>query len=275
MAFNIDQFRSNISNNNEFALTDKFEVLIKPPSKLADYDMKPLRFQCEVSELPGKTINMVEFRHYGFIKRIPHHITYPEVTLTFLCNGKMSEKRLFDDWHNLMIPNESGLVEYFNSNDYAADITIIQYSHISNHDRNDELTENTVKPNQNVYDRMRSDRAAEAAMANYKPNKIYECTLIEALPVSMSSLPLNWADSSIHKLNVTFAYKKWIPGNAPELPMVTQSVGNYNKTLEAVSAADGRVKLPTQQQKIGTPARTDNFSGNGGGFGGGGATGKW
>ena len=30
-----------------------------------------------------------------------------------------------------------------------------------------------------------------------------------AIPISIGSLPLNWSDDSIHRLMVTFAYKKW------------------------------------------------------------------
>ena len=249
MPFNIDDFRSHVSNNSEFAYTDKFEVMFSPPAGITK-DVKPLTFQCEIAELPGKNINMVEYRHYGFTKRIPHHISFSEINVTFFCNGDMTEKKLFDAWQDSMISTKTGLVEYYSGN-YWSNITISQYSHIGSPNgpitvpgyqqnltnRNLIQEGSEVNSGENVHSRMQSDRPTNAELPLYNPRKIYECTLIEAVPVAVSSLPLNWADNSIHKLNVTFAYKKWISGAFQDAanPDITPIAANYD--------AEGRIDI--------------------------------
>jgi hypothetical protein len=73
-----------------------------------------------------------------------------------------------------MIPTNTGIVQYYRVNNesaYAVDIKIRQYDQMG--------------------------------------NRIYNCTLIEAIPTAISPLSLNWGDDGIHRLQVNFAFKKW------------------------------------------------------------------
>jgi hypothetical protein len=214
MAFNVNQFRTHFTGQGEFAKTDKFEVWISTPNSLTGDPFfgsnmtKELAFQCEAAELPGKNISMVEYRHYAFTNRVPHHLQFPEVTLTFYCNGTMKEKKFFDAWIESMIPTQSGLINYYSSEEgipnYATDVTIKQYSHIG------------------------TDAPPESVDQDAIPQLIYDCKLIEAIPIAVSSLPLNWSDDSVHRLQVTFAYKKWISKSAGITDDYTDdAVSNY------------------------------------------------
>ncbi len=176
--FDIDSFRNNFSKNNEISKTDKFDVLIPIPPQVAagtSYGMKELSLQCEVSELPSRDINMIEYRQYAFTKRIPHINQYGPVTFTFYCNGNLLEKKLFDRWLDFMIPADTGLVNYPEDStgfpQYESDVII------------------------NQYDQSR--------------NLIYSVTLVSAIPISIANMGQNWADDSVHRVSVTFAFVKW------------------------------------------------------------------
>ena len=210
MAFKINDFRTHFSKNNEFARADKFEAWITVPTKLGTrFTMQEIALQCEISELPGRAIAMIEQRHYAFINRIPHHNIFPDVNMTFYCNGNMIEKKFFDAWMELMIPVQSGLINYIDDG-YTSDITIKQYS-------------NTVGK-------------------DGKPEVIYQCTLVNALPTSIAPLQVSWQDDSIHRLPISFAYKKWYNAEmnpeAPALPPTPSS-----------NVANMQPSYPTQEKK--------------------------
>jgi hypothetical protein len=133
MAFNVEKFRNHISKYNEFSKSDKFEVEIPLPSVLAQNyatlgqfgDI--VKYQCEVAELPGRTINTVDFVHHGFTERRPHFTSYDPITLTFYCNGELAEKKFFDAWLDSIISYKTGMVQY--SSEYMVPkIKVKQYS---------------------------------------------------------------------------------------------------------------------------------------------------
>lgn len=278
MAFNVTEFRNHFSKYNEFAQSDKFEVWITVPSGLSDstFKTKELAFQCEAAELPGKDINMVEYRHYGFIQRIPHHISYPQVTLTFYCNGALEERKFFDKWFNAMLPTSTGLVNYYaeenGTPNYATSIAIRQYSTIGVDDPND-IPEVKVEDGKTLDRRIFDavvNKVVNTAVDKYlgpigqfaqygdqlkkmnqqdvtksQPNMIYECVLEDAMPISMSSLPLNWSDDSIHRLQVTFAYKKWKSNSEDQF--VPNPPNNNYANGDDEKKKDGRVKDVIEQ----------------------------
>ncbi len=175
--FNINNFLSNLKKHNEFARTDKFDVtFVVPPAVTGSNSAYDLTLQCESSELPSRDLNVIEYRYYGFIKRVPHTNQYGVAAFTFFVTGDMWEKRLFDRWFDIMVPTQTGLVKYpLDSN-------------------NQSLYETNIIVNQ--YD--------TAGIP------IYNATLFEAIPISMSNLNQNWSDDSPHRLTVTFGFTKWI-----------------------------------------------------------------
>lgn len=177
MPFNIKEFISHSSKYGDYAKTDKFDVRISIPKSLltSNFGIRELAFQCEAAELPGRNINMIEYRHHGFAERVAHFNTFSDLNLTFYCNNQFREKKFFDSWIDSMIPTYSGLIKYYHNdsyeNQYSTEITIIQYDHTG--------------------------------------NPIYRCKVIEAIPILISPMALSWQDDSVHRLQVTFQYKFW------------------------------------------------------------------
>ena len=178
MAFDIDIFRTHFSNNNEVSKADKFDVFISLPpivARTSGYSTRELALQCDIAELPGRDIQMIEYRHYGFTRRVPHINQYGHITFNFICTGQFTEKQLFDTWLDTMIPQQTGLVKYAEQDDgtsvYESQIEINQY--------------------------------------DQQGNLVYTAKLLDAIPTSVSPLSLDWSNDSIHKLSVTFAYRKW------------------------------------------------------------------
>jgi hypothetical protein len=183
MSFKINDFITHFSEEKEFAKTDKFEVRISIPpglfsggvSRIVDsyfLDTQFLTLSCEAAEFPGMDVTPIEFRHYGFIQRIPHHLNFPPVNLTFYATGNMKEKKFFDYWVNSMIPLQTGLIYYQDEKQYTSKVDIYQYDSAS-----------TV---------------------------VYAISLQDAFPISVGNLSLNWGEDNAHRFQVTFAYKRWI-----------------------------------------------------------------
>jgi hypothetical protein len=234
MSFSIQEFQSNLSTYSERASADKFDVLISLPKQLispspivkalsavpvlqqplqlfsktlgtliggplGSYGPRELALQCEAGELPGIEITPVEYRHYGFTRRIPHHLNFTPLTLTFFCTGQMMEKKLFDNWMNLCIAidgNSAGLISYREDTDghlqYEATIQIRQYNQVGY------IT--------------------------------YVAKATECMPIAVSPLTTNWSDNNTHRVTVTFLYTKWVSQSVP-VPILSTAVNNFTNEL--------------------------------------------
>ena len=234
--FSITGFLGHLNNQKEFSYASKFNAIISVPPflKFLDYG-RELILSCENAELPGVEINQIELRHYSFIQRVPARLSYTPVTLLFYCTGNMKEKRFFDVWADNIVPFHTGLVEY------PIDHGI--YS--------------TVKINQ----------------FDLQGNVTYSVNLIDAYPISVSPVMLNWADDSVNKLQVVFAFKKWISSDTNRIEI---SDGNNSQPVDQtlVNNINNTSKKSTVAPDTPSQKRT-TFTGGGGGFGGGGSSGFW
>jgi hypothetical protein len=220
MSFDVEKFRNNFGGHNEVSKSDKFDVYINIPPSVAvgsGYGMEQLALQCEVSELPGKDITMIEYRHYGFTKRIPHNNQYGHISFTFICAGDLIEKQIFDRWMDLLVPSDTGLVNY------PLDVN------------NNPLYESQIMINQ--YDQL--------------GNLVYVVNLIDAIPTSISSMSLDWNNDMVHRLTVTFAYFKWTTSQTTYGQAQSSSINdvqtNYSNQSPLTSTAGPSV------QPIATP----------------------
>lgn len=179
MAFSVNQFRDHFAKHNDFAKTSKFDVRITAPPGLG-LDATDLRFQCEATELPGYTVNTVDGRYYGVANPVASFPTFADLTLTFVCSGDFWEKKLFDQWMNLVIP-----INNYNPNYKeiytAPKIVINQFSEVA-------------------------DQSNSAPV-------IYSVSFFGAFPTSIAPMSVNWADDAIHRLPVTFRYEYWTTGD--------------------------------------------------------------
>jgi hypothetical protein len=124
---------------------------------------------CHVTQLPGKTLATAEQRTYGPIEKHPYLSTYNDIDLTFYMDGDLEIKNYFDSWFNYINNTKFNDFEY--KKNYCSNITIIQY--------------------------------------DLQDRPVYTVTCIDAYPVSMNQMDLDWNSDSLHSLTVTFAYTYW------------------------------------------------------------------
>jgi hypothetical protein len=106
---------------------------------------------------------------YGVEEKFPYMTSYGDLSLTFIVSDNMSEKKFFDAWLNWISPTINYNLKY--KGDYAVALRINQY------DIRNEVS--------------------------------YSVDLIDAYPIAINQMELDWSSDGHHKLTVTFAYTSW------------------------------------------------------------------
>ena len=210
--FNIDNFVTEISTRG-LARPNRFEVTFPLPNGLNNSsqvaDTRIVSLFCESANLPSKTIGVKQQKIYGPNYQRPFSSEYggEGISMTFLVDGEMDVKGFFDAWTNIIVDPFQYFVHY--PENYTVPITISQLDE--------------------------------------ENNKTYTVTLEDAFPRSIALMELSQsAQNSVHKLNVTFAYRRWfayhdIP-NSVRYPEVwetkTKSKTDPNQIVTTVNATD-------------------------------------
>jgi len=176
--FSITEFQTEIRLRG-LAKPNRFEILFPTPKGLSELTStlrtnKLVNLFCESTNLPSKTIGVKQQRIYGPAYQRPFNSEYggEGITMTFLLDTDMDVKGFFDAWTNIIIDPFQYFVHY--PDNYAVPITIFQL------DEKDKVT--------------------------------YAITLEDAFPRSVALLDLNQStQNQVHKLNVTFSYRRWFP----------------------------------------------------------------
>lgn len=178
MPSSISKFRSTFTK--ELARPNKFEVFIPIPVQLVPYysNAQTLSMRCESTELPSRSTDTL-IRKIGSVpaQKFPYQSLYNDITMTFIVSGDMGEKILFDAWMELINPSSNFNFNYKKT--YVTEIAIKQY----------DLTHQLS----------------------------YEVILIDAFPIAVNQLDLNWSDDGYHKLSVVFAYTYWTNGTLNQI----------------------------------------------------------
>ena len=170
MTAQISNFLASLTT--DMARPARFNVMIPIPIKLIAWRniARTLSFRCENADLPSITLATTERKIYGPTEQQPYLRTYNTSSMTFMVTESMEEKKFFDAWVELINPSSTYDTNY--KSDYITPITVNQY---------------------NVNDQI-----------------VYSVTLVDAFPVSVNQLDLDWSnETSFHKLVVTFAYHTW------------------------------------------------------------------
>ena len=172
--FSLQEFKSEV-NSRGLAKPNRFEISIYMPAA-AGINSRIVSLFCESTNLPQQTISVKQQRIYGPAYQRPFGIDYggDGINMTFLLDREMKIKTFFDGWMNRIIHPTEYYAFYEN--------TYVSIIHIDQLDEKDNIT--------------------------------YSVKLENAFPRSLSMLELNnTAQNQVHKLNVTFAYRRWIPLN--------------------------------------------------------------
>ena len=159
------------SFNKDLARSNKFDVYIPVPIGMIPFigTSRKLNLRCESALLPGRNLETTSMKIYGVNELFPVATTYDNATLTFLVGDDMKEKTFFDSWLNWIQPTVTYDTKY--KADYAVIIRINQYD---------------------VQNRLS-----------------LSIDLIDAYPIAVNQMDLDWASDAIHKVSVTFAYTNW------------------------------------------------------------------
>lgn len=179
MAGSIADFKASFST--ELARPNKFDVNIPVPLGLIPYrgTSRMLTMRCENAELPGRTIATTTAKIYGVEEKFPYMTSYNDMPLTFIVSDDMKEKKFFDAWLNWINPNSSYNIKY--KQEYSVALRVNQYD-----------VRNQVS---------------------------YSVDLIDAFPIAVNQMDLNWSSDGYHKLTVTFAYTSWRDNSVETLAM--------------------------------------------------------
>lgn len=169
MAGSISDFKSSFST--DVARPNRFDVTIPVPIGMVPYrnTSRRLNLRCESAELPGRSLGTTGMKIYGVEEKFPYMTAYNDMSLTFIVGDDMQEKKFFDAWLNWITPSFSYDVKY--KADYAVIIRVSQY--------------------------------------DLRSKSSYSVDLIDAFPIAVNPLQLDWSSDGYHKLTVTFAYTSW------------------------------------------------------------------
>lgn len=173
---NISQFKATLSSRG-FARKNRFEVFFTLPPAVSGVDLE-MTLRAERASFPGRSIMTID-DHRGTIgpqRKIGYAPMYDTFSTTLICNRFMDEKEKLERWLDYIVGDYRGrnIVSSGNFgagyyNDYTGTIEVQQYSE------------------------------TDAPM--------YRTKLIEAYPISLNALDLDWGSSDIHKVDATFAYR--------------------------------------------------------------------
>jgi hypothetical protein len=225
-AFSIDNFRAKVNQYGGFQKTNRFYVEIFSPVWTQD-TAERFRFLCESAELPGKSITTNDAKIYGPAWKVATGTVYNEIVLTFLCTNDMREKIAFETWMNVIQNPKTYHMLYRDF--YVGTISIIQLSELteiaqptSNQPPTsllDKIPSNIIDFTFDTFKKIKDKIVAkkEGTQTNEaSPTtpevanpKVYWVKLIDAFPVSIAPVPLNWSDDGYMRIQVTFAYQRW------------------------------------------------------------------
>ena len=173
--FSISNFISEV-NNRGLARPTRFEVFILPPPELGSLTSSGrfVSLMCESASLPAMTVSTKPFRIYGasYQRPISSDFNGDGITLSFYIDNQMEVKSFFDAWMFKVVNPNSFNVSY--QKEYVSQIKIAQLDE--------------------------------------KNNESYSIYLEDAFPRAINMLDLNMGlTNQVHKLNVTFAYRRWFP----------------------------------------------------------------
>ena len=183
--FSIHDFTGKIKTSS-LAKTNRFEVVITPPIVLSHYG-RDVSLLVENIVLPPLQVGVKPFKIWGPNHQRPISIEYGGDTLpvTFYIDGRMESKKFIDDWVHLVIESGDYSVRY--KKDYATTLKIYQLNEVN--------------------------------------DPVYTVEVQDAFPRNVSMINLdNSAVSQFLRLNVNFAFRKWVP----QTPRVVVSTASDN-----------------------------------------------
>jgi len=221
----IDNLKSIIGKRQGLANTNRFLTIFTPPTqalvnlnpldivgrfanetfnaKSLVSDPRDIAFLCESTQIPGRSLNTLDFQAERETIKIPNGFIDDDVTMTFLLTNDYYMKDMMEGWMSSIVDTENYVLGY--KKNYQTDIIIQQ---LNKNDKN-----------------------------------VYGIKLINAYPISISAIDLNnESENGIQKVQITFAYDRYIPEN-----FIESSVSGF---ISAIPNLGGVFELPTKISNV-------------------------
>jgi hypothetical protein len=188
MAFNISDFKTHVNNKN-VVHPSHFMVRFYPPAQIFQGfsdTVRNLEFWGESTQLPMYQIGGHQMQRFGYgsVEVRPTIPQYRDFVITFICDAKGEIWRFFKEWQRRIIENTlngtKAIYELSYKEEYLADVDI------------------------DVFPRV-------AEQANTAPNPIMRAKLINAFPMHLGAVSLDWgAQNQYARLPVILTYTDWV-----------------------------------------------------------------
>ena len=128
--FTITEFAGKVSQFG-LASPNKFKVEFQGiPVGIND---RQLDFMCEQVDIAGRSVQSVMNLEYGIRREIAYNApSYNPLNLTFVCTGEFKEKRILDQWNNLIVDSTTGFdVAYYDTYAKNCSLKAVSYTHLT------------------------------------------------------------------------------------------------------------------------------------------------
>ena len=166
----IDKFKAQITRQG-LLRGNRFKVRLIPPLAIAiTGGDDALERYAHTVALPGRSIEGIEREEFGENRTIATKHTHEDVSIQFYLSEDLREKRDIEKWQDLVY--------------------------------------NPVQAKYGYYDNYIGQVEIEILNHNHKRKAMY--TLQEAYPTSIGSIDLEFGDSTVKSLSVTFKFRKYL-----------------------------------------------------------------
>lgn len=222
MAFGIDQFASEIGRSG-VARTSDFMVEISAPSMAFSSVAQSMMLRIEQVSIPSRTLTTFQQNYYGPPRDIPYRFVSSPITLTILLSEDMREREFFMKWQDLFIgtsrikeSRRDAIYDCGYFKDCVGTVTIKQYGTSPEFqgrsqgsslfgdikDAAEAFGFNTSA----ILNPLGFNIFGSASGGKQDPTELYGITLVEAFPITVNEIQMNWGDDQIAKLQVEIRY---------------------------------------------------------------------
>lgn len=180
MPFNVSEFAANIGSSG-LAKTSTFTLSVF--GSILGIGMSEvqnaMQYRCDTVSFPGRLVNTSDHFTYGPTQKIGYGQSFDTVEATIMLSENFREKLFFERWQDSVVgfargtmTKEPGLFDIGYYDDYVGTVEILQYDALG--------------------------------------DLIYKARLLEAWPVQIADMPVNWADDDIQRVTVSFAFRYFV-----------------------------------------------------------------
>lgn len=171
--FSYQEFKSKIAQEG-VARNNRFNVIIPIPSSLASpYESYSLSLFCNSVSIAGVNIASEPVKLFGENIEVPYDRNFSGATFTFLVASDLLERKIFDDWFNLIQNPTSRVFSYMD--EFKAKEVIVE-------------------------------------VLDLDDNPKYQIVLYDAFPKNIGALTLSSENNSVMSFDVTMDYRYYTTG---------------------------------------------------------------